>query len=224
MTESGRLEDAVEFFSNPEPRCPCVLLLDVSDSMRGQPLAELNAGLHTFREQLVRDPVASKRVDVAVITFGSVVQVMQGFIPITRFVPPTLTPQGYTHMGEGILVALQQLQGYKKALRELEMDYFRPHVFLITDGEPKGEPEHLLEQAREQVEAEERSKGVLFFAIGVEGANIASLRKLVVREPIDLQGRSFQDMIDYLSKSVSALSQSRFAEDAQHPMPPPGTV
>ena len=223
MAEMGRLEDAVEFFSNPEPRCPCVLLLDVSDSMRGQPLAELNAGLHTFREQLVQDPVASKRVDVAVITFGSAAEVVQTFVPITRFAPPTLTTQGYTHMGAGILLALQQLQAYKKALRELEMDYFRPHVFMITDGEPKDEPEHILERARQEVEAEERSKGVLFFAIGVEGANTARLRKLVVREPIDLKGRSFQEMIDYLSKSVSALSQSRFVEEVQRPMPPPGT-
>lgn len=223
MAEMGRLEDAVEFFSNPEPRCPCVLLLDVSDSMRGQPLAELNAGLHTFREQLVQDPVASKRVDVAVITFGSAAEVVQAFVPITRFAPPTLTTQGYTHMGAGILLALQQLQAYKKALRELEMDYFRPHVFMITDGEPKDEPEQILERARQEVEAEERSKGVLFFAIGVEGANIARLRKLVVREPIDLKGRSFQEMIDYLSKSVSALSQSRFVEEVQRPMPPPGT-
>ena len=224
MAEMGRLEDSVEFFSNPEPRCPCVLLLDVSDSMRGQPMAELNAGLHTFQEQLVRDPVASKRVDVAIITFGSTVEVVQNFIPIPRFVPPTLTTQGYTHMGSGILIALQQLQAYKKALRELEMDYFRPHVFMITDGEPKDEPEHILERARQQLEAEERAKGVLFFAIAVEGANVERLRKLVVREPIDLKGRSFQEMIDYLSKSVSALSQSRFSEDEQRPMPPPGTL
>lgn len=223
MATIGRLEDAVEFFSNPEPRCPCVLLLDVSDSMRGQPLAELNAGLHTFREQLVRDPVAAKRVDVAIVTFGSTVHVVQEFIPITRFTPPTLTTQGYTHMGAGILQALQLLQSYKKAMRELEIDYFRPHVFMITDGEPKDEAEHILEMARQLLETEERSKSVLFFAIAVEGADIARLRKLVVREPINLQGHSFQEMIDYLSKSVSALSQSRFVEDAQQPMPLPGT-
>lgn len=223
MPPIGSLEDSVEFFSNPEPRCPCVLLLDVSDSMRGQPLAELNAGLQAFRDQLMRDPVAAKRVDVCVITFGTTVKVVQEFIPINRFVPPTLTPQGYTHMGAGILQALQLLQSYKKALRELEIDYFRPHVFMITDGEPKDEPEHVLEWARTQLESEEKSKGVLFFAIAVQGADIPRLRKLVVREPIDLKGHSFQEMIDYLSKSVSALSQSRFAEDAQRPMPLPGT-
>ena len=29
-----------DFISNPEPRCPCVLLLDVSGSMNGKPLDE----------------------------------------------------------------------------------------------------------------------------------------------------------------------------------------
>ena len=116
----------------------------------------------------------------------------------------------------------QQLQACKKVLCEREMDCFRPHVFTITDGEPKDEPEHILERARRQLEAEERSKSVLFFAIAVEGANGDRLRRLVVREPIDLKGRSFQEMSDCLSKSVS--SQSRFVEDAQRPMPPPGTM
>jgi hypothetical protein len=32
MSESLRLEEAVEFADNPEPRCPCILLLDISYS------------------------------------------------------------------------------------------------------------------------------------------------------------------------------------------------
>ena len=36
-----------DFASNPEPRCPCILLLDVSGSMNGRPINELNAGLVT---------------------------------------------------------------------------------------------------------------------------------------------------------------------------------
>ena len=31
-----------DFASNPEPRCPCILLLDVSGSMNGRPINELN--------------------------------------------------------------------------------------------------------------------------------------------------------------------------------------
>ena len=42
-----------DFASNPEPRCPCILLLDVSGSMNGRPINELNAGLVTFRDELL---------------------------------------------------------------------------------------------------------------------------------------------------------------------------
>ena len=38
----------VGFVDNPEPRCPCVLLLDTSGSMQGQPISQLNAGLKQF--------------------------------------------------------------------------------------------------------------------------------------------------------------------------------
>ncbi len=37
-----------ELVSNPEPRCACVLLLDTSGSMNGNPLAQLNQGLKTL--------------------------------------------------------------------------------------------------------------------------------------------------------------------------------
>jgi len=56
-----RLDDAVEFAENPEPRCPCVLLLDTSGSMQGVPIDALNDGLQTFRDDLIRDELAKKR-------------------------------------------------------------------------------------------------------------------------------------------------------------------
>ena len=38
----------VTFAENPEPRCPCLLLLDTSGSMAGKPIAELNAACDPF--------------------------------------------------------------------------------------------------------------------------------------------------------------------------------
>jgi uncharacterized protein YegL len=64
------LDEVVEFAENPEPRCPCVLLLDVSGSMAGQPINELNEGIQLFWQEVSKDPLASKRVEVAVVAFS----------------------------------------------------------------------------------------------------------------------------------------------------------
>lgn len=78
-----------DFASNPEPRCPCILLLDVSGSMSGRPINELNAGLVTFRDELLADPLALKRVELGIVTFGPV-HVEQPFTSAANFFPPIL--------------------------------------------------------------------------------------------------------------------------------------
>src|SRR5580658_8076240 len=72
--------EASEFAENPEPRVPCVLLLDVSGSMSGQPIAELNEGLVTLKDTLSADSLASKRAEIAIVTFGGTVNVIQNFV------------------------------------------------------------------------------------------------------------------------------------------------
>src|SRR5258708_3728955 len=77
MTDDHLLDDQMPFptpdiVGNPEPRCPCLLLLDTSGSMRGKPIAELNAGLIAFKDELTADAMATQRVEVGIITFGPV--------------------------------------------------------------------------------------------------------------------------------------------------------
>ena len=63
---------ASEFVEKPEPRCPCLLLLDTSHSVQGQPISELNNGLVAFKDELAADALAMKRVEVGIFTFGPV--------------------------------------------------------------------------------------------------------------------------------------------------------
>ena len=53
-----------EFVQNPENRCPVILLLDTSASMRGEPMAELNAGLRAFHHQIMTDDLASLQQEI----------------------------------------------------------------------------------------------------------------------------------------------------------------
>ena len=89
---------APEFTDNPEPRCPCLLLVDTSHSMQGRPIDELNNGLVAFKDELAADALAMKRVELAIITFGPVAT-LNDFHTADAFQPPQLSSGGDTPMG-----------------------------------------------------------------------------------------------------------------------------
>lgn len=76
--------------SNYEQKCLCVLVLDTSYSMDGAAIDELNAGLQKFQKDLLADPVTSDRLEVAIVTFDSEVNVVQDPRLLTEFTMPQL--------------------------------------------------------------------------------------------------------------------------------------
>jgi uncharacterized protein YegL len=192
-----------DFADNPEPRCPCLLLLDVSGSMVGRPIFALNAGLVTFKQELEADALALKRVEVGIVTFGPV-KVALPFQGAATFIPPTLTAQRDTPMGKAIKLGLDLIRQRKDEYRANGISYYRPWVFLITDGGPTDEWQSAAAAVREG----ENSKAFAFFAIGVQGADMNVLRQISVREPLRLDGLRFGDMFMWLSTSLRSVAQS----------------
>jgi uncharacterized protein YegL len=214
----------LEFADNPEPRCPCVLLLDTSKSMDGKPLAALNRGLRTFRDELRKDSLAQRRVEVAILTFGGTVDVVVPFITVDSFEPPQLAARGQTPMGRGILKALDLLEARKQQYKANGIVYYRPWLFMITDGEPKGEDLALTRQAVERIRADEAAKKIAFFAVGVEQANMKLLGKISVRPPVKLQGLKFDELFVWLSRSTERVAHSREGEQVALPPVDWGTI
>ena len=220
MPETLRLDELVEFAENPEPRCPCVLLLDTSGSMQGEPIEALNQGLLCLKDELMKNSLAARRVEVAIVTFDSQVNIVQDFVTADQFNPPILTAQGLTTMGAGIHRALDMVEERKSLYRDNGIAYYRPWVFMITDGEPQGELDHLIEQAAQRLQGDEANKRVAFFTVGVENANMNRLNQLAVRTPLKLKGLNFIEMFVWLSASISAISHSQV--DEQVALPPIG--
>jgi uncharacterized protein YegL len=220
MSVPPDFEDAVEFAENPEPRCACVLLLDTSGSMDGKPLQSLIEGLEALRYDLQVDPVAARRVEIAIVTFDSTVQVVQDFTAPDRLEPPVLVASGRTRMAAGIQAALDLVERRKEVYRTNDVTYYRPWVFMITDGAPQGESDGEIAAAVERVRLAESERRAAFFAVGVERANMKRLAQIAVRTPLKLKGLDFRELFVWLSKSMQTIAQSRVEDRIA--LPPAG--
>lgn len=210
MTE---LESAVEFAQNPEPRCACVLLLDTSSSMSGARIMALNQGLRAFADDIRTDVVARQRAEIAIVTFGGTASTVQDFVSAGSFEPPALNAMGNTPMGAGIERALDLVEQRKGEYRQYGIDYYRPWVFMITDGAPTD----AWQDAAERVHAAEAANALAFFAVAVEGANLDLLGKIAVRQPQMLDGLKFVELFLWLSRSQQRVSAGKPGEQAPLP-------
>ncbi len=201
-----------EFVENPENRCPVVLLVDTSGSMQGAPIDALNTGLTAFQDAILQDEQAALRVDVAIVSFGPV-ELVQDFVTIDNFIPPTLTAQGLTPMGEALTYALDILEDRKQTYRSNGIQYYRPWVFLITDGAPN--PTSPWPQAAQRIRDAEAQRKLSFFAVGVQGADMNTLSQIapMERPPLILNGLDFRSMFLWLSDSMVRVSSSTVGSD-----------
>lgn len=199
--------------ANPDPRVACVVLADVSLSMKGEPIAALERGFANFVSYLQNESLASKRVEVAVVTFGSVATVLVPMQEARSLRPVAFTPAGTTNMADGIHLTLDILEDRKQTYKFAGIQYYRPWILLLTDGKPNLDR---FEEAVARLNATENARGVTVFAVGtgprVDYQQLARLS--TQRDPKPLDGLKYTELFEWLSASLSNVSNSStFGQD-----------
>jgi len=193
---------------NPDPRVACALLVDVSGSMSGAPIQELNKGYADFRDYLRDDELAASRAEVVVIAFDSTANVV---VPLQegRTLPPyTFVAGGSTSMGAAINKALDVIDARKREYKQGGVEYYRPWIIVFSDGAPTDG--QVFEQAVTRLTDVQSRKGVTVFPIGIGSADMATLGRLSTQRPAaKLNGVNFSAFFEWLSASMSAVSASQ---------------
>ena len=104
MQDLGRYNDDSLDTRNPVPRCPVILLLDTSSSMKRAPIYEVNERLRQFLKETADDEAASRSVELEENSFNTVTDVALPFTPVCdvdRNVTP-LVAEGSTALGAAI--------------------------------------------------------------------------------------------------------------------------
>jgi uncharacterized protein YegL len=205
-----RQEELVE---NPTARVPICLVLDVSGSMSGEPIQELQSGVQMFFDAIRVDDVAQYAAEICVVTFGSTAQRAVDFMSIERQEVPGLVADGTTAMGQGVNMALDLLDARKEEYRRAGVDYYQPWMVIMTDGEPTDD----ISVASSRIKSLAESKKLTVFPIAIgAGANLGTLSALSPgRPPLRLKGLNFKEFFLWLSRSVSRVSQSTPGEAVQ---------
>lgn len=205
MTQSGWSVELND--ENPDPRVACVVLVDVSGSMQGQPIAALERGYTAFTQYLNNDALASKRVEVAVVTFGNVATVLVPMQEARSLHPTRFTASGRTNMAAGIHLALDIIEDRKAAYKAAGLQYYRPWILLLTDGQANHDG---FDQAVARLNSLETARGVTVFAVGagpyVDWQQMSRLS--VQRGPAPLDGLKYEELFEWLSASLSNVSNS----------------
>ena len=83
-------------------RLPIYFLIDISESMAGEPIKQVQDGMRTLVQTLRTDPYALETVYISIIAFAGKARILSPLTEIFKFYPPEFPLGGGTSLGKGL--------------------------------------------------------------------------------------------------------------------------
>ena len=220
MTKELMILRQEDLITNPTTRLPVCLCLDVSGSMSGKPICELQKGVEYFFEAIKSDEIARYSVELSIVTFGSTADVILDFANVDRQQIPTLEIEGSTNMEAGVNLALDILEKRKKEYSAKGVDYYQPWLVVMTDGYPDSTPVSSINRVKQL--GSNKKLTVFSVAIG-DGADKTILKQFsTIKDGMVFKVKApehFKEYFEWLSQSVLVASQSVPGDKPRLPQP-----
>lgn len=125
---------------------PVYFLLDISDSMAGEPVAAVQRGLDSIIAILRNDPYALETMRLSTLVFAGRAEVHAPLTDLVDFRMRPLPIGGGTSLGAGLELLMRRMdKEVAKNTPEKKGDW-KPLVFLFTDGVPTDQPDAAIER------------------------------------------------------------------------------
>lgn len=117
-------------------RLPIFLVLDVSESMAGKAIDDVQSGIKMLTDALMSDPFAMETVYISVIAFAGKAKTITPLTYVMDFIPPKLPIGSGTNLSDALKVLMHEIDtNVKKNTPETKGDW-KPLIFILTDGTP----------------------------------------------------------------------------------------
>lgn len=176
-------------------------------------------GIETFITTIKKDPIARRSVELSVIAFNEDIRVLSEFKSIDAITLPSIEPEGNTDIGNVVLAASALLEERKKMYKTYGVEYYRPILVLMSDGENNGSSSTYNAACKRIHEYEELGKiSTILIGMGPD-SDLEEMSRLSGKRPAkQLSDEKFDEFFRWLSKSVSVVSQSTPGD--RIPLPP----
>ena len=226
-----------KFLNKDDKHLACVLLFDVSGSMEGgpntpegkRPIDALNRSLTVFKDAFKKGQFGNdkdknhslKAVDLCIMSFGgkeengrsvSDIQILQPFAPATEMsYTNKLEANGGTPLAEAVEQAMKLIEDIKAKYRKQDVDYFRPMLICVTDGESTEtsteEGKEYYESIKKSLKEAVKKNKVVPYGFGVGDCDMDELKDFFgnVADYTDKDfDDSFMNMLELLGRSFVA--------------------
>lgn len=121
-------------------RLPIYFLVDVSESMVGAPIKEVEQGMRTIIQELRTDPYALETAFISIIVFAGKAKTLLPLTELYKFYPPIFPIGGGTSLGVALNYLMDDMDRNVVRTTPEQKGDWKPIIFLFTDGTPTDNP------------------------------------------------------------------------------------